>query len=124
MQITYIGTGAMGKPMISQLIEHGYTVKVTDKYKSAAETVISKGAIWADTPKEAALVYDRAVIKYKQSTSKLNFPIVEDENSDDDSGDSSDSCHSSDDDESDKEPWEKEGFDWDSIIKSSTSAYV
>lgn len=54
MQITYIGTGAMGKPMISQLIEHGYTVKVTDKYKSAAETVITKGAIWADTPKEAA----------------------------------------------------------------------
>ena len=58
MQITYIGTGAMGKPMISQLIEHGYTVKVTDKYKSAAETVITKGAIWADTPKEAAMGSD------------------------------------------------------------------
>jgi hypothetical protein len=65
-----------------------------------------------DTPKEAALAYDRAVIQHKLSSSKLNFPndyttsSEDDESSDeesDDSSSSSDSCHSSDDDESDEE---------------------
>jgi hypothetical protein len=66
-----------------------------------------------DTPKEAALVYDRAVVQHKLSSSKLNFPndyttsSEDDESSDeesDDSSSSSDSCHSSDDDdESDDE---------------------
>ena len=67
-----------------------------------------------DTPKEAALAFDRAVIQHKLSSSKLNFPndyttsSEDDESSDDESDDSntsssSDSCHSSDDDESDEE---------------------
>ena len=64
-----------------------------------------------DTPKEAALVYDRAVIRHKLASSKLNFPndyttsSEDDESSDEESDDSSssDSCHSSDDDESDDE---------------------
>ena len=64
-----------------------------------------------DTPKEAALAFDRAVILHKLSSSKLNFPndyttsSEDDESSDEESDDSSssDSCHSSDDDESDDE---------------------
>ena len=65
-----------------------------------------------DTPKEAALAFDRAVIQHKLSSSKLNFPndyttsSEDDESSDeesDDSSSSSGSCHSSDDDESDEE---------------------
>ena len=55
MQISVIGTGAMGKPMVRELIKNGYTVKVTDKHKQAAEPLFNKGAIWANTPKEAAL---------------------------------------------------------------------
>ena len=67
-----------------------------------------------DTPKEAALAYDRAVIQHKLSSSKLNFPndyttsSEDDESSEEESdgsssssSSSSDSCHSSDDDESD-----------------------
>ena len=67
-----------------------------------------------DTPKEAALAYDRAVVQHKLSSSKLNFPNdyttssedeeSSEEESDDNSSSSSDSCHSSDDDdESDDE---------------------
>jgi len=65
-----------------------------------------------DTPKEAALAFDRAVIQHRLPSSKLNFPndyttSSEDEESSDeeseDSSSSSDSCHSSDDDESDDE---------------------
>ena len=67
-----------------------------------------------DTPKEAALAVDRAVVQHKLPSSKLNFPIdyttsseddenSEEESDDSDSSSSSDSCHSSDDDESDDE---------------------
>ena len=68
-----------------------------------------------DTPKEAALAYDRAVVQHKLPSSRLNFPndyttsSEDDESSDEESEDSSDGssssdgCHSSDDDESDDE---------------------
>ena len=32
-QITFIGTGAMGKPMVRELMKSGYSVKVNDKHK-------------------------------------------------------------------------------------------
>ena len=54
-QITFIGTGAMGKPMVRELLKSGYPVKVNDKYKSAAEPLVEAGAMWADTPKESAV---------------------------------------------------------------------
>ena len=54
-QITFIGTGAMGKPMVRELLKNGYPVKVNDKYKSAADPVVEAGAIWKDTPKESAI---------------------------------------------------------------------
>ncbi|MGD1911176.1 MAG: NAD(P)-dependent oxidoreductase [Rivularia sp. (in: cyanobacteria)] len=53
-KIAYIGTGSMGKPMIFKLLKLGYTVQVYDKYPEAAKTVIEKGAIWFDSPKEVA----------------------------------------------------------------------
>jgi 3-hydroxyisobutyrate dehydrogenase len=57
-QITFIGTGAMGKPMVRELLKSEYQVKVNDKYKSAAEPIVEAGAIWADTPKESAVGSD------------------------------------------------------------------
>lgn len=53
-KIAYIGTGSMGKQMIYKLLKDGYQVQVYDKYKEAAEPVIAKGAIWKNSPKEAA----------------------------------------------------------------------
>ncbi|MDX1521818.1 MAG: NAD(P)-binding domain-containing protein, partial [Anaerolineae bacterium] len=53
-QIGFIGTGSMGRPMIHELLNKGYPVKVTDKYKSAADSVVAAGAVWADTPRETA----------------------------------------------------------------------
>ena len=53
-KIAYIGTGAMGKQHIYKLLNDGYEVQVYDKYPEAAKTVIAKGAVWKDTPKEAA----------------------------------------------------------------------
>ncbi len=54
IQITFISTGAMGKPMVRELIKSGYPAKVYNKYKKAAEPLMAAGAIWADTPKESA----------------------------------------------------------------------
>jgi 3-hydroxyisobutyrate dehydrogenase len=54
-QITFIGTGAMGKPMVRELMKSGYPVKVNDKYKEAAESLVATGALWAETPKESAV---------------------------------------------------------------------
>ncbi|MEB3830841.1 NAD(P)-dependent oxidoreductase [Phormidium sp. CCY1219] len=53
-KVAFIGTGAMGRPMIFKLLEKGYPVQVYDKYKEAADTVVAAGAIWTDTPAEAA----------------------------------------------------------------------
>ena len=57
-QITFIGTGAMGKSMVRELMKSGYPVKVNDKYRKAAEPLVAAGAIWADTPKESAVGSD------------------------------------------------------------------
>nr|WP_320136636.1 NAD(P)-dependent oxidoreductase [uncultured Amphritea sp.] len=54
ISIGFIGTGSMGRPMIHELLKKGYSVTVYDKYKSAAESVIAAGAVWADTPKACA----------------------------------------------------------------------
>ncbi len=44
----------MGRPMIKKLLDKGYTVQVYDKYPETAETVISEGAIWRNSPRECA----------------------------------------------------------------------
>lgn len=54
-QITFIGTGAMGRPMVHELLKCGYPVKVYDKYREAAQSVVNAGAVWADTPRESAM---------------------------------------------------------------------
>ena len=54
-QITFIGTGSMRKPMVHELLKHGYPVRVYDRRREAAKTVVAAGAVWADTPRESAL---------------------------------------------------------------------
>lgn len=48
--IGWIGTGLMGAPMAEHLITAGYAVNVYNRTRSKAERVITKGAIWFDTP--------------------------------------------------------------------------
>ncbi|MBZ8118747.1 NAD(P)-dependent oxidoreductase [Roseovarius sp. LXJ103] len=52
--IGFIGTGRIGPPVIRSLLSAGYTVKVHDKYRSAATDVIAAGATWAETPRDVA----------------------------------------------------------------------
>jgi len=52
--IGWIGTGVMGKPMASHLIEAGYDVTIFTRTKAKAEELLKKGAKWANSPRKAA----------------------------------------------------------------------
>lgn len=52
--IGFIGTGVMGKSMAGHLMDAGYPLIVYTRTKEKAAELLSKGAEWAETPKEAA----------------------------------------------------------------------
>lgn len=53
-RLGWVGTGVMGKSMVSHLIDKGFSATVYSRSKDKAEPVIAKGAKWADTPKQVA----------------------------------------------------------------------
>src|SRR2546429_7463583 len=53
-QIAFAGLGRMGLPMCAALVSAGYQVTVTDKRAEAEEAAVACGAIWRDTPAQAA----------------------------------------------------------------------
>ncbi|KAG6431739.1 hypothetical protein SASPL_109822 [Salvia splendens] len=53
-KLGWIGTGVMGSSMCSHLLKAGYTVTVFTRTKSKAQTLLSMGAHWADSPKSLA----------------------------------------------------------------------
>lgn len=50
----FIGLGVMGRSMASRLIDAGYELYIYNRTKSKGDDLVAKGAIWCDTPKEAA----------------------------------------------------------------------
>ncbi|WP_409275390.1 NAD(P)-dependent oxidoreductase [Neobacillus sp. SCS-31] len=52
--IAFIGTGVMGKSMAGHLLSAGYTLTVYTRTREKAESLLAKGAKWADTPGDAA----------------------------------------------------------------------
>jgi len=53
-RIGWIGTGVMGSSMCGHLMAAGYQATVTNRSRSKAEGLLSKGAKWANTPREVA----------------------------------------------------------------------
>ncbi len=51
MNIGFIGTGYMGRPMARRLLEAGHDLTVYDVVKNAAQDLLDKGAKWVDMPK-------------------------------------------------------------------------
>lgn len=60
-RIAFIGTGVMGASMAGHLLEAGYPVTVYNRTKSKADGLIERGAIWKDSPVEAAKGADVAI---------------------------------------------------------------
>ncbi len=54
MKIGFIGLGVMGAPMAGHLLDAGHTLVVYARRREAAEALLARGAIWADSPKELA----------------------------------------------------------------------
>ena len=53
-KIGWIGTGVMGNSMAGHLLAAGFAVSVFSRTKAKAETLLGKGAGWADSPKALA----------------------------------------------------------------------
>ena len=52
--IAFIGLGIMGLPMAGHLLTAGHQVTVHTRTRAKAETLLARGAKWADSPAEAA----------------------------------------------------------------------
>lgn len=53
-RIGFVGVGHLGKLLAHNLLRAGFTVTVTDLDKSHASGLLAAGALWADTPRDAA----------------------------------------------------------------------
>ncbi len=53
-RIGWIGLGVMGRSMCAHVIDAGFSATVYTRTRETAESVLAKGATWADTPKTVA----------------------------------------------------------------------
>ncbi len=60
-RIAWIGTGVMGAPMAGHLIDAGHELVIYSRTKEKAEPLLDKGAVWAQSPAEAASGADVAL---------------------------------------------------------------
>lgn len=51
--IAFIGVGLMGAPMVGRLLDAGFPVTINSRTRSKCETLIARGAVWADSAAEA-----------------------------------------------------------------------
>ncbi len=53
-RVGFIGTGIMGGPMAGHLQKAGYALRVFNRTREKAKSLIEHGAVWCDSPAEAA----------------------------------------------------------------------
>lgn len=53
-QIAFIGLGVMGGAMAGRLLDAGYVLKIHTRTRSKAARLLDAGAVWAESPKQAA----------------------------------------------------------------------
>ncbi len=75
MKLGFIGTGVMGTGIIINLLKANYPVVVYNRTKAHAQTVIDRGAVWADTPQavaeQANIVF--SMVGYPQDVEQVYF---------------------------------------------------
>lgn len=54
MKLGFIGVGNMGNPMATNLVKAGHSLQVFDIRRESAANLLEAGAVWANSPKEAA----------------------------------------------------------------------
>jgi 3-hydroxyisobutyrate dehydrogenase len=58
MRYGYIGLGTLGAQLAGSLLREGFPLIVHDRNKGAAASLLSRGATWADSPRELAAQCD------------------------------------------------------------------
>src|SRR5260370_34579205 len=58
MRVGFIGLGNMGGPLTCFVLKAGFSLVVHDIRREAAATLLEQGAIWADSPRDAAAQCD------------------------------------------------------------------
>lgn len=53
-RIAFIGTGVMGRSMAGHLLDAGYSLRVHNRTAEKARELVERGAVWCDSPGEAA----------------------------------------------------------------------
>ena len=61
MRVAWIGTGVMGRSMALHLINAGHELRITTRTRDRAAEVLAAGAMWCDSPAEAAESCDVAI---------------------------------------------------------------
>jgi 3-hydroxyisobutyrate dehydrogenase len=61
MRYGFIGLGHLGGHLAASLLRHGFALTVHDRDRAAAETLIAKGAAWAESPKALAAICDAVI---------------------------------------------------------------
>ncbi len=72
-KVAWVGTGVMGCSMAGHLLAAGHPVRVHSRTRSKAEPLLAKGAVWADSPEEAADGVDVAfgMVGYPQEVEQV-----------------------------------------------------
>lgn len=68
LKIGFVGLGAMGRPMASNILKAGYSLTVCDVVAAAVEDMKARGAKAANGPKEVALNSDVVLISLPNSS--------------------------------------------------------
>jgi 3-hydroxyisobutyrate dehydrogenase-like beta-hydroxyacid dehydrogenase len=56
--VAFIGLGVMGEPMAGHLLKAGQPLTLHTRTKSKADRLLKLGAVWADSPADAARAAD------------------------------------------------------------------
>jgi 3-hydroxyisobutyrate dehydrogenase len=62
MKVAFIGVGRMGSRMAARLVAAGHQVRVFDPSQAAVDALVSKGAVAARSPADAALEAERILL--------------------------------------------------------------
>ncbi|QQE77974.1 NAD(P)-dependent oxidoreductase [Alicyclobacillus sp. SO9] len=73
--VGFIGTGVMGREMVLRLLKIGYSVKVYNRTKSSAQSLLEAGAEWKDTVEALAANTDVIItmVGYPRDVEEVYF---------------------------------------------------
>ena len=57
-RVAFVGTGIMGAPIAGHIMDAGYELVVYNRTRQKAESLIERGATWADNPADACAQAD------------------------------------------------------------------